>query len=118
MGYWANVLGTLEPILRIGLNKAALDTSLITTPKTYQLPNIGGTLALVSQLPVASPGIKTLGYTDGILTNVNGPGAATKTLTYTGGVLTQVQGVSAGVTITKTLAYTNGSLTSVATVIT
>lgn len=50
MGYWANLLGTLEPILRIGLNKAALDTSLITTPKTYQLPDTSGTLALVSQL--------------------------------------------------------------------
>lgn len=65
-----------------------------------------------------TPGTKTLVYTNGVLTNVNGPGAATKALTYTDGVLTQVQAVSGGVTTTKTLAYSNGSLTSVATVIT
>jgi hypothetical protein len=50
MGYWANLLGTLEPILKIGLHKAALDTSTITAPRVFQLPNTSGTIALTSQL--------------------------------------------------------------------
>jgi hypothetical protein len=63
-------------------------------------------------------GNKTLVYTNGILTSVTGPGAATKSLTYTNGVLTQVQSIVGGVTTTKTLTYINGSLTGVTTVIT
>lgn len=63
-------------------------------------------------------GTKTLIYTAGVLTSVNGPGAATKTLTYTAGALTQVQAVAGGVTVTKTLAYSAGRLTGITTAIT
>lgn len=66
----------------------------------------------------AVAGTKVLGYTNGKLTSVNGPGVATKSLTYSGNALASVASVNGGVTVTKNLSYTSGSLTSVETVIT
>ena len=67
---------------------------------------------------VVVAGTKTLGYTNGKLTSVNGPGTATKSLTYSGNVLASVASINGDVTVTKNLGYTSGSLTSVETVIT
>lgn len=50
MAGWKDLLGTLSPVFKIGLNKATIDTTLITTPKTFSLPDQSGTLALTSQL--------------------------------------------------------------------
>lgn len=67
---------------------------------------------------VVAAGTKTLGYTNGKLTSVNGPGAATKSLTYAGNVLASVASINGDLTVTKNLSYTSGSLTSVETVVT
>jgi hypothetical protein len=62
-------------------------------------------------------GTKTLGYTDGVLTSVAGPGGATKALSYTDGALTGVVSVASGVTVSKALVYSSGALASVTTVV-
>lgn len=74
--------------------------------------------ALRSTSTEPTPGTKTLGYTNGKLTSVNGPGAATKSLTYSGNVFTSVSSVNAGVTVTKNLGYAGAALTTIETVIT
>lgn len=50
MGAWRDLIGTVNTVLKIGLNKASLDASALTAARTFTLPDIAGTLALTSQL--------------------------------------------------------------------
>ena len=47
---WRNLIGTVETVFKIGLNRASLDAGALTAPRNYTLPNLSGTLALTSQL--------------------------------------------------------------------
>lgn len=55
MGLWSNLMGTTEPTLQIGKGKSTLNASAITAARTHTLPNISGTLALLSDIPTAGP---------------------------------------------------------------
>jgi hypothetical protein len=50
MGVWRDLIGTVNTVLKIGLNKASLDAGALTAPRNYFLPDTSGTLALTSQL--------------------------------------------------------------------
>jgi hypothetical protein len=50
MSRWSDLLGTVESVFRIGLGKASLDASGLTSARTLTLPDQSGTLALTSQL--------------------------------------------------------------------
>lgn len=75
MATWKDLLGSLQPIFRIGLGKAALDASAITAPRTHVLPDQSGTLALTSQLggggstPLQT--LVTLPYSAGGMSTIN-----------------------------------------------
>ncbi len=53
MSAWRDLIGTVNTVFKIGLNKASLDAGALTAPRTYALPNVAGTLALTSQLGAA-----------------------------------------------------------------
>ena len=55
MAAWRNLIGTVNAVFKIGLNKASLDAGALTAPRTFALPDAAGTLALTSQIPVAPP---------------------------------------------------------------
>lgn len=81
---------------------------------TTELP-IGDTLPGSGGSTAPELGTKTLVYTNGLLTGVNGPLTATKTLIYSSGLLTSVSSTKNAVTINKALGYTGNKLTSVIT---
>ncbi len=47
---WQDLIGTVSNTLRIGLGKSTLDASAITAPRTHNLPNQSGTIALLSDI--------------------------------------------------------------------
>ena len=51
MGYFADIVGTLRNTFRV--NKATLDASALNAPRTFALPDLGGTFALVGGTAVA-----------------------------------------------------------------
>ena len=48
MGRWLDLIGTVNTVLKIGLNKANLDAGALTAPRTFALPDAAGTLALTA----------------------------------------------------------------------
>ena len=48
MGRWVDLIGTVNTVLKIGLNKASLDAGALTAPRTFALPDAAGTLALTA----------------------------------------------------------------------
>ena len=48
MGAWRDLIGTVNTVLKIGLNKASLDAGALTAPRTFALPDAAGTLALLN----------------------------------------------------------------------
>lgn len=52
---WNDLIGTVRTVFKIGLNKASLDAGALTAPRTFTLPDLAGTLALLSQIPVQPP---------------------------------------------------------------
>ena len=48
MGAWRDLIGTVNTVLKIGLNKASLDAGALTAPRTFTLPDVAGTLALLN----------------------------------------------------------------------
>jgi hypothetical protein len=45
---WRDLMGTVNTVFRIGLKKASLDAGGLTAPRTFTLPDLTGTVALVA----------------------------------------------------------------------
>jgi hypothetical protein len=50
MGFWSDLLGTVNSTFSIGLKKAKLQTTSITAERTFEFPDNSGTLALTSDI--------------------------------------------------------------------
>jgi hypothetical protein len=81
-----DLLGTALGTFRIGLGKSTLDASGITAPRTHTLPDLSGTLALVSQL---GGGGGTPATTVTVTFPAAGAKVITQTVTVTGAALGQ-----------------------------
>ena len=77
MAGWRDLLGTTLSSFKIGVNKSTLDASAITAARNHALPNLSGTLALTSQLPVANTGTVIIDF--GVF-----PGADSASVVVTG----------------------------------
>lgn len=59
MSLWKDLLGTVQTVFRIGLDKATINASGLTAPRSFLLPDASGTLVLTSQL--SSVAVSALG---------------------------------------------------------
>lgn len=55
MGAWRDLIGTVNTVFKIGLNKASLDAGALTAQRSFGLPDASGTLALKSEIVVQPP---------------------------------------------------------------
>jgi hypothetical protein len=58
MGYFSDMLGTTLDSFKVG--RATLSAALVTSPRSFSLPDQSGTLALVSQLGGSVPAIEVV----------------------------------------------------------
>jgi hypothetical protein len=50
MGLWLRLVGTINSTFRIGYSRAVLDSTALTTQRTYDLPDKAGTFALLDDV--------------------------------------------------------------------
>jgi len=55
MASWRDLIGTVNTVFRIGLNRASLSAAGLTAPRVFTLPDLAGTFALTSQIMVQPP---------------------------------------------------------------
>ena len=55
MASWRDLIGTVNTVFRIGLNKASLSAAGLTAARVFTLPDLAGTLALTSQILAQPP---------------------------------------------------------------
>lgn len=55
MAAWRDLIGTVNTVFRIGLNRASLSAAGLTAARVFTLPDLAGTLALTSQILAQPP---------------------------------------------------------------
>lgn len=55
MALWCDLIGTVNTVFRIGLNRASLSVAGLTAARVFTLPDLAGTFALTSQILTQPP---------------------------------------------------------------